>query len=66
MRHAAEEAGRDPDAIEISTGGRPRVEDLEVLQGMGVSRFVMPPPPDPATAREHLETFATDVMARLA
>lgn len=51
MRRAAEAAGRDPDAIEVSAGGGGRsVDDLvaraEQLRGLGVSRMllgVMPP-----------------------
>ncbi len=51
MRRAAEEAGRDPDAIEVSAGGGGRsIDDMvaraEQLRALGVSRMlmgVMPP-----------------------
>ena len=48
MRASAEEAGRDPDAIEITTGGAAAfapdpVEALGELAELGVSRVVIPP-----------------------
>lgn len=44
MRAAAEEAGRDPDAIEVTTGGRPSPESVIDLAAKGVSRLMIPPP----------------------
>ena len=41
---AAKDAGRDPDAIEITTGGAPSVDFAKQLADQGVTRMVMPPP----------------------
>ncbi len=43
-RRAAKDAGRDPDAIEITTGGVPSVDHAKQLADLGVSRLVVPPP----------------------
>lgn len=67
MRAAAEEAGRDPDAIEVSAGGLPQVDYVERLRELGVSRMVVPLPAwDAAGIRPALEQFATDVIAKSA
>jgi probable F420-dependent oxidoreductase len=44
MRRAAKDAGRDPDAIEVTTGGPPSVDYAKQLADQGVTRIVMPPP----------------------
>ena len=44
VRRAAKDAGRDPDAIEITTGGLPDVDFAKGLADLGVSRLVLPPP----------------------
>jgi probable F420-dependent oxidoreductase len=44
MRRAAKDAGRDPDAIEVTTGGPPSVDFAKQLADQGVTRMVMPPP----------------------
>jgi probable F420-dependent oxidoreductase len=44
MRRAAKDAGRDPDAIEVTTGGAPNLDFAKQLADQGVSRIVMPPP----------------------
>jgi probable F420-dependent oxidoreductase len=44
MRRAAKDAGRDPDAIEITTGGIPTVDFAKQLADIGVTRLVTPPP----------------------
>ena len=44
MRTTAESAGRDPDAIEITTGAAMSPEKREALVELGVSRMVFPPP----------------------
>lgn len=44
MRRAAKDAGRDPDAIEVTTGGPPSLDYAKQLADLGVSRLVMPPP----------------------
>lgn len=52
-RRAAKDAGRDPDAIEITTGGPPSVEFAKQMADEGVSRIMVPPP-----------SFAPDDIAR--
>ena len=42
-RQSAEEAGRDPRALEITAGGRPTPENIERLASLGVSRLIVPP-----------------------
>lgn len=44
MKRAAKDAGRDPDAIEITTGGGWDVDAAKALEDQGVSRIVFPPP----------------------
>lgn len=44
MRSTAEAEGRDPDAIEITTGASTRAEQRQQLVDLGVSRMVFPPP----------------------
>jgi probable F420-dependent oxidoreductase len=44
MRRAAKDAGRDPDQIEITTGGMPNLDFAKQLADQGVTRMVMPPP----------------------
>ena len=44
MRTTAESAGRDPDAIEITTGAAMSPEKRQALVELGVSRMVFPPP----------------------
>ena len=66
MRAAAVEAGRDPDAIEITTGGMPTLESLKQLADLGVTRFVVPPLSyDPATLHETFERFAEQFIGRI-
>ena len=66
MRASAEEAGRDPDTIEISAGGLPQADYVERLAELGVSRMVMPLPAwDADGIRPALEQFATDVIAKV-
>jgi probable F420-dependent oxidoreductase len=43
MREAAVEAGRDPDAIEITRGGAPDLDSVKRLVDEGVGRVVFPP-----------------------
>jgi probable F420-dependent oxidoreductase len=43
-KRAAKDAGRDPDALEITTGGPPNVDYAKQMEDLGVSRLVMPPP----------------------
>jgi len=66
MRAAAVEAGRDPDAIEITTGGMPTLDGLKALADMGVTRFVVPPLSyDPSKLPEAFEKFAEQFIGKL-
>ncbi len=66
MRSAAREAGRDPETIEITCGGRPDLASIRRYAEMGVSRFTIPPPAfEPVGLREGLDRFAEDVMSKV-
>jgi probable F420-dependent oxidoreductase len=70
MRTAAEQAGRDPNAIEVTTGlvsfqGDEAVEEVGRLAEMGVGRVMIPPLSfDPSQLRDLLAAFGDDVIAR--
>jgi probable F420-dependent oxidoreductase len=67
MRIAAKDAGRDPDAIEVTAGGAMDVEGIKPYEELGVSRIVVPPLGfDLDTLREQLPRFADDVISKLA
>jgi len=74
MRKAAEGAGRDPDAIEITAGGAAllaggdaALEEVERLAELGVSRLIIPPLTyNPTAIGEALARFGEDVIARTA
>ncbi|HET6954644.1 MAG TPA: LLM class F420-dependent oxidoreductase [Acidimicrobiales bacterium] len=71
MRKAAEEAGRDPDTIEVTWGGGmvPRggeqaVDEIGRLAELGVDRVVIPPPAyDPDVLADALAAFCQSVIA---
>jgi probable F420-dependent oxidoreductase len=66
MRRAAEEAGRDPDAIEVTAGGPMDVDGVKRLADLGVARVAVAPPAfDVEGLRRGLGTFAEDVMAKV-
>lgn len=66
MRTAAEEAGRDADAIEVTAGGALDVDGVKRLEDLGVHRVVIPPMAyDVEGIRRQLGTFAEDVMAKV-
>jgi alkanesulfonate monooxygenase SsuD/methylene tetrahydromethanopterin reductase-like flavin-dependent oxidoreductase (luciferase family) len=55
MRKAAEEAGRDPDAVEITCAAGYDLDHARRLADLGVSRLVVPPPAfDVATLEQQL------------
>ena len=56
---AARDAGRDPDALEITTGGGPS-EHLRRMADLGVSRVTVPP-----MAPDGLRRFADEVIAKM-
>lgn len=71
MRQAAEEAGRDPDAIEVTAGttavfGDDPLGAVAELAEVGVDRIAIPPLSfDPAALADALGTFADKVLAKL-
>jgi probable F420-dependent oxidoreductase len=66
MRAAATEAGRDPDAIEITTGGRGDVDTLKALADSGVTRWVISPPAmHPAKLPDAIARYADEVIAKV-
>lgn len=73
MRTAAEQAGRDPDAIEVTYsgaavigGGEAGLDEVGRLADMGVSRLLVPPLAyDLAGLRENLARFGDEVIAQV-
>ena len=67
MRKAAVDAGRDPDDIEVTTGGAMDVDTARRYEDLGVSRLVIPPLGfDIETLRTQLADFGERVIAPLA
>jgi len=70
MRRTAEEAGRDPDAIEVTSGGNGALgsgalEEIEKLAALGVSRVIIPPLAfDVEGQRTAFAQYGEDVIAR--
>lgn len=65
-REAAVAAGRDPDAIEITTGGLPTVDFAKQLEDQGVSRLVCPPPAfDPSDIKRALGELSDNLVAKV-
>ena len=66
MRTAADEAGRDADAIEITAGGSMDVDGIKKFADLGVSRIVIPPLGfDVETLEQQLGNFADNVIAKV-
>ena len=66
MRKAADEAGRDADAIEVTAGYTFNIDDVKRYEDLGVTRLVIPPLAfDPAGFRTALERFQGDVISQL-
>lgn len=66
MKSEADRAGRDASKIELSCMGRPRVEELKALEGIGVSRVVIAPPAfDAEGLTRGLEKLHDDVIAKI-
>lgn len=66
MRKAAVDAGRDPDDIEVTTGGAMDVDTARRYGDLGVSRLVIPPLGfDVETLRTQLAEFGERVIAPL-
>ena len=66
MRKAAVDAGRDPEAIEITTGGAMDVDGVRRYEDLGVSRLVIPPLGfDVETLRTQVARFGDEVIAKV-
>jgi probable F420-dependent oxidoreductase len=71
MRRSAEEHGRDPDAIEITSGGdgalgRGAIDEVKRLADLGVSRVIIPPLAfDVAGQREGFARYAEEVITKV-
>ncbi len=65
-RKAATEAGRDPDAIEVTTGGLPDANYAKQLEDLGVHRLVVPPPSfDPNDIKRALGEISENLVAKV-
>ena len=70
MREAATEAGRDPDAIEVTSGGNGALgsgalEEIKKLADLGVSRVIIPPLAfDVEGQRTAFAQYGEDVISR--
>ena len=65
MREAAEQAGRDPDAIELSAGGAPDVDYLEQLAEAGIEHvFLQAWQPTIEATKEALQQIAEDIIPK--
>ena len=65
MRQAAEEAGRDPDAIEISAGGGPDVDYIgQLAEGSVDHVFLQVWQPSIEATRETLQRIAEDIIPK--
>ena len=66
MKRAAKDAGRDPDAIEVTTGGPPNIDFAKSLADQGVSRLVMPAPTfDPNDADRAFGDLAENFISKI-
>jgi probable F420-dependent oxidoreductase len=67
MKRAAKDAGRDPDAIEVTTGGPPNIDFAKSLADQGVSRIVMPSPTfDPNDADRAFGELSENFISKIA
>jgi methylmalonyl-CoA mutase cobalamin-binding subunit len=65
MRAAAEDAGRDPDAIEVTAGGVMDLDGVRRFADYGVDRIVLPPLGwDLDTLRDQLGRFSEQVIEK--
>jgi alkanesulfonate monooxygenase SsuD/methylene tetrahydromethanopterin reductase-like flavin-dependent oxidoreductase (luciferase family) len=65
MRTAAKEAGRDADAIEITSGGGLDLESVKRAADLGVDRYTIPPLAfDLENLRTRLAKFSDTVIAK--
>ena len=66
MRTSAKDAGRDPDAIEVTAGGVMDLDGVRRFAAHGVDRIVLPPLGfDLDTLREQLGRFSENVIEKI-
>jgi probable F420-dependent oxidoreductase len=66
MRDAAQQAGRDPNQIELSCMTRAAVDSIKAVEDIGISRVVVAPPAfDKEGLSRGLEKIGNEVIARL-
>lgn len=66
MRKAAEDAGRDADAIELTAGGALDPEGIKSYADLGVSRIIVPSFwQNPAAVRDELMRFGDEVISQV-
>jgi alkanesulfonate monooxygenase SsuD/methylene tetrahydromethanopterin reductase-like flavin-dependent oxidoreductase (luciferase family) len=66
MRRAAKDAGRDPDAIEVTAGGVMDLDGVKRFGDLGVDRIVLPPLGfDAETLKQQLGLFAENVIGKV-
>ncbi|MGH8012422.1 MAG: LLM class F420-dependent oxidoreductase [Candidatus Binataceae bacterium] len=66
MREEASKAGRDANAIELSCMGRARLDSINQMRDIGVSRVVVPPPAfDSDGLKRGLDQLGNEVIAKL-
>jgi alkanesulfonate monooxygenase SsuD/methylene tetrahydromethanopterin reductase-like flavin-dependent oxidoreductase (luciferase family) len=66
MREAAQQAGRDPNQIELSCMTRAAVDSIKTVEDIGISRVVIAPPAfDKEGLSRGLEKIGNEVIARI-
>jgi probable F420-dependent oxidoreductase len=66
MHRAAKDAGRDPDAIEVTAGGVMDLDGVKRFGDLGVDRVVLPPLGfDAETLKQQLGLFAENVIGKV-
>ncbi len=66
VKTEARNAGRSPDAIELSCMGRAKLDTIKALEDLGVVRVVVAPPGyEPEALTRGLEKIGNEVIARL-
>ena len=66
MHRAAKDAGRDPDAIEVTAGGVMDLDGVKRFGDLGVDRIVLPPLGfDAETLKQQLGLFAENVIDKV-
>ena len=67
LRDECKKIGRNPDEIELTTGGAVRtLDDIKRFEDLGVSRLVVPPPGfDKDAITAGLEKLGDDILSKL-